>query len=185
MISMNKYLNKKVLVICILILTIGVPTSLAYFIDSVNARPDITIQMGRLNTEIVEAINIEGLDINNPKADEFRLKNTGTLKQRVSFKLNNSKNIGNDGLDKLNYEIIFNKSNGEKSKVYSGVMTGLFENSIDVEDERGNKLIVEAEEVLTANIKVTMDKAMPYKYSNQDFKFELVIDANQINKPIE
>lgn len=185
MIDIKKYLNNKTLIICILILAIVTPTSLAYFTDSANARPDIIIQMGKLDTKIVETINIEGLNINNPKTDEFTLENNGTLKQIVSFKLSNPKNIEKDGLDKLNYEIIFNKSDGKKSKIYSGVMTGLFGDSIDVEDESGKKLIVEAGEVLTANIKVDMDKAMPYKYSNKDFEFELLINANQINNPTE
>lgn len=185
MIKIDKYLNKKAIVACGLLVTIYASTSLAYFMDKIEVRPEINIQMGSLNTKVVEAINIEGLDIENSKTDEFSIKNTGTLNQRVAFSFDNPKNVENDGLEKLNYEIIFTKSNGEQSKVYEGIMTELFLNPIDIVDESNNRLILEENEVLDATIKITMDKAMPYKYSNQDIKFDMVIDANQINEPIE
>lgn len=185
MIKIDKYLSKKTLILGGLILTICGSTSLAYFMDKVDIKPELTIQIGNLNTKIIEPINIEGLDIENSKTDEFSIKNTGTLKQVVAFSFSNPRNIEEDGLEKLNYEIIFTKANGEKSKVYEGIMTELFLNPIDIEDESGNRLILEHDEVLEATIKVTMDKAMPYKYSNQNINFDMVIDANQINEPIE
>lgn len=185
MIQMDKYLNKKTLILGGLILTICGSTSLAYFADKIDIKPELTIQMGNLNTKIIEPINIEGLDIDNYKTDEFSIKNTGTLEQSVAFSFSNSRNIEEDGLEKLGYEIVFTKSNGEQSKLYEGVMTELFSKPIYVEDESGNKIILKEDELLEATIKVTMDKAMPYKYSNQDINFDMVIDTNQINEPIE
>lgn len=185
MIKIDKYLSKKTLILCGLIFTICGSTSFAYFMDKIEVKPELIIQMGNLNTKIIESINIEGLDIDSSKTDEFSIKNTGTLEQIVAFSFSNPRNIEEDGLEKLDYEIIFTKSNGNKSKVYKGVMTELFLSPINIDDESGNRLILEQDEVLEATIKITMDKDMPYKYSNKDINFDLVIDANQINEPIE
>lgn len=179
--NLKKFFNKKLILVALLVTALGAGTSLAYFSDQEESKANLKIQFGTLNTKIVESINIEGLNIDNIKADDFSIKNTGTLKQKLTFNFDNPINIEKDGLDRLNYEIVFHKANGEASKVYSGIITELFEGPIDIVSEDEEPIILDSDEVLIATIKIDMDKAMPYKYSNKEFNFDMVIDAFQIN----
>lgn len=183
MIKLEKYFNKKLVGMALLIALVGTGSTLAYFIDKAEIKPHLAIQLGTLNTNITENISIEGLDIDSIKTDEFTIKNTGTLRQKLEFNFSNPLNIEQDGLDKLNYEIVFSKANGEMSKTYSGVMTDLFADSIKIVNESGERLILDKDEELTATIKIDMDKAMPYKYSNKEINFDIVVNADQINSP--
>lgn len=183
MIKLEKYFNKKRIGMALLVALVGTGSTLAYFVDKAEIKPHLTIQLGALNAKITETINIEGLDIDSIKTDEFKIKNTGTLKQKLEFNFSNPINVEQDGLDKLNYEIVFSKANGEKSKTYSGVMTELFTSPIKIVNESGERLILNKDEELTATINIDMDKAMPYKYSNTEINFDIVINADQVNSP--
>lgn len=179
--NIMKKVKKKYLIASALVIALGTSSTMAYFTDKEYSDPNITVVIGNLDTEIVKGINIDGLDIDIPASDKFIIENVGSLNQNLSFKFDNKLNIDNDGLEKLNYNLVFTKDDGTTSKVYSGVMTELFEGSIDIVSDNGEKIVLGKEEVLEAEFEIIMDKTMPSKYSNADMKFDIVIDASQVN----
>ena len=178
--------NKKIRKVLALALAIGITGSLgslAYFYDKEKINGDLKITLGTLSSETTKTIKIDGMDIDIPVSDTFVITNSGTLDQilRLNFK---NPSIENDGLEKVKYSLTFESSNGKSIKGYGNgeeTLVDLFNKDIKLMGYDNNDIVINEGEVITATLTLNMQRDMPEKYSNSEFKFDLNIGYTQEN----
>ncbi|WP_300259940.1 TasA family protein [Clostridium sp.] len=178
--------NAKIRRIISLVLAIGITGglgSLAYFSHEENINSDLKLTLGTLSSEAKKTIKIDKMDIEVPVSDNFIIANNGTLDQRVKINFKNP-SIGNDGLEKIKYSLSFKSSENRDIKGYGDgeeKLLSLFDKTIELLDSEGNEVVLNDGEVLTATLTLNMQRDMPRKYSNTEFKFDLNIRYTQKN----
>lgn len=178
--------NKKVRKVLALALAIGITGSLgslAYFYDKENLNGDLKITIGTLSSDTTKTIKIENMDIETPVSDTFIIVNSGTLDQILKMSLKNP-SIGNDGLEKIKYSLTFESSNGRKIKGYGNgeeTLSSLFNKDIKLIGIDNEELVLNEGETITAILTLNMQRDMPDKYSDTEFKFDLNISYTQEN----
>ena len=195
-----------------LALTIGALGSMgsyAYFVDKANAKNDLVITMGNLNTDISGSLDIS-LDKNNKCVTQtFSITNNGSLKQNValgfsenSIKNNKSlkehiasgiyKNINRINASQLeNLSCTLNISYKGKAVIPKGYRINTFNDLINMENKeliyRENKKLVSLDSnkelkcSVSMSIKDGLSEEQMKSLQERQFEFDTEVDAIQIN----
>lgn len=158
-------------------------TTYAFFKDTESVLNDLIVKMGSVSVDVTKGFDKVILKKENEINHTFKMKNTGTLKQSLTFKLVSE---NRDIFNYVNYSVGFAKHNNKNIKMISGNLNELLNKEIQLKYEDESPVILNKNEVINANVKITMDKnkVLPDlldSIKENKFRIDLNVIANQSN----
>ena len=166
--------------------------SFAYLTSNANVDSNFKVKMGTLNIGIEnmdskdsKSIEISNIKPKTHKSDIFRIKNMGSLKEKIHLSFTNFQGVQNeDFIDKFEYIIKLQKS-GDNFQEIRGNLKDLLNSKRDIKVLESNKeLILKSEEEITGEFDLYLNENVSYKYEHSTFSFDLNATGLQINTKV-
>jgi hypothetical protein len=188
--------NKKailLILLCLALTLVGAGTTYSYFTYNEKVENSVNISMGNINADFIKLdgtgkfegpiVNINELRPGTTASNKLKIKNTGSLTEKIAVSLDDFKKSEKD--DFLPYLNI--KVESGSIVLFEGKLADYLlsknEKTVLLKDKDNKFILLKADESVEVNLSFSLTNNVPYNIEGKNLKFSINIYATQPNDP--